>query len=82
MDLVIEPRCQRSPSSMGTPLRNFRVRALSTLDLESSIGPVIPERERWIYRNKRTLLSVMRGLAEANEGQGRVLSFAQYANEE
>jgi hypothetical protein len=44
--------------------------------------PLIPDDELWLYRDSSALASVVRGIEEAREGKGRVLSFAQHANEE
>lgn len=43
----------------------------------------IPAREQWLFRNKRALASVKRGLAEAQAGEAKSLgSFARYAGSE
>lgn len=38
--------------------------------------------EAWLYYDPEALASVRRGLQQAREGRGRVLSFAQYADED
>ena len=43
----------------------------------------IPASEAWLYRNKRALASVRRGLSQAAEGQAKVVgSFAAYADDD
>ena len=43
----------------------------------------IPAREQWLFRNKKALASVKRGLAEAQAGQVKSLgSFARHADSE
>lgn len=41
----------------------------------------IPARERWLYRNKAALASVLLGLKQSAEGKHvKMRSFAKYAN--
>lgn len=44
---------------------------------------MVPAREAWLFKNKKALASVRRGLKQAAEGKGRYLgSFAKYAKED
>lgn len=43
---------------------------------------MIPAREAWLWKDKKALASVLRGIKEAAEGKARPWkSFAQYADE-
>jgi hypothetical protein len=43
----------------------------------------IPASEAWLFRNKKALASVRRGLAEAAEGKAKPIgSFAQFADDD
>ena len=43
----------------------------------------IPASEAWLFKNKKALASIRRGLAEAGEGKTKPLgSFARYANDD
>jgi hypothetical protein len=43
----------------------------------------IPASEAWLFRNKKALASVRRGLAEASEGETKVIgSFASFADDD
>jgi hypothetical protein len=43
----------------------------------------IPARERWLYKNKEALASVLKGLQQSKEGKTRYLgSLAQYLDED
>jgi hypothetical protein len=43
----------------------------------------IPASEAWLYRNRKALASVRRGLAEAAEGKAKAIgSFAMYADDD
>jgi hypothetical protein len=43
----------------------------------------IPASEAWLYRNKKALASVRRGLAEAADGKAKILgSFAAFADDD
>jgi hypothetical protein len=43
----------------------------------------IPASEAWLFRNKKALASVRRGLAEAAEGKAKVIgSFAAFAEDD
>src|SRR5271169_6582063 len=43
----------------------------------------VPEKDHWIYKNRKALASLMRGIKDAEEGRLHDLgSFAQYATED
>src|SRR6266446_2735760 len=43
---------------------------------------MIPAREAWLFKNKKALASVLRGLKQSAKGKGRYLgNFARYADD-
>lgn len=71
----------KSVSPASTHLYRLYINASGQIILDPQV--VIPAAEAWLYRNKRALASVLRGLKQAGEGKlNKLPSLSKHAYDE
>ncbi len=84
--MLAEINVRKDSESTQTTLRLVGGSAATPVEhLEEFVageGYEIPEDAVWLYRDPEALASVRRGLHQSAAGLGRVVSFAQYADED